>query len=113
MPCDRAPKLSILREPPLCNQAGAAPTRRNGLACFGPTGVQEQGAETRGSLGNLRDLVISIVTAGQESRHPKDSRWIRSSRPELAGTKRGRNDGIAKRRQRSAAKRMARSRSVP
>jgi hypothetical protein len=42
-----------------------------------------------------------------------NSRLIRSSCPELAGTKRGRNDGIAKRRQRSAAKWAAGSRSVP
>jgi hypothetical protein len=112
MPCYRAPKLSILWEPPLSNQAEAVPTRCNGLACFGPAGVQEQGAGTRGLLGNLRDLVISIVTAGR-SPGTQNSRKIRSSRPELAGTKRGRNDGIANRRQRSAAKRVARSRSVP
>src|SRR5208337_3677906 len=42
-----------------------------------------------------------------------NSRWIRSSRPELAGTNRGRNDGIAKRRKRSAARWAAGSRSVP
>jgi hypothetical protein len=64
MPCDRAPKSSMLREPPLCNQAGAAPTRCNGLACFGPTGVQEQGAGTRGSLGNLRDPSVSTDMSG-------------------------------------------------
>ena len=46
MPCDRAPKTSFLREPPLLTQAGAAPRRRNGLACIGPTGVQEQGVGT-------------------------------------------------------------------
>jgi len=42
-----------------------------------------------------------------------NSRWIRSSRPELAGTNRGRNDGIAKRRKRSAARWAAGRRSVP
>ena len=63
MPCDRAPK-SFLREPPLLTQAGAASRRRNGLACIGPTGVQEQGVGTRGSLGNLRDPAVSVVTAG-------------------------------------------------
>ena len=35
-----------LREPPLLTQAGAAPRRRNGLACIGPTGVLEQGVGT-------------------------------------------------------------------
>ena len=64
MPCDRAPKLSMLQEPPLFNQAGAALTRRNGLACFGPAGVQEQGEGTRGLLGNLGDPAVSVVTAG-------------------------------------------------
>src|SRR6185312_3194925 len=65
MPCDRAPKTVSLREPPSLTQAGAAPTRRNGLTCFGPTGVQEQGAGTRGSLGNLRDPATSGVAAGR------------------------------------------------
>jgi hypothetical protein len=55
----------------LYSQAGAEPTRRNGLACFGPTGVQEQGVGTRGSLGNLRDPVASAVDCRMESRHPK------------------------------------------
>jgi hypothetical protein len=64
MPCDRAPKLSMSWEPPLFNQAGAVPRRRNGLACIGPTGVQEQGVGTCGLLGNLRGPVISVVTTG-------------------------------------------------
>ena len=40
-----------------------------------------------------------------------NSRLIHGSRPEPVGTNRGRNDRIAKRRQRSAARRAARSRS--
>jgi len=64
MPCDWAPKTSFLREPPLFTQAGAAPRRRNGLACIGPTGVLEQGVGTWGSLRNLRDPAVSVVTAG-------------------------------------------------
>ena len=59
-----SPEIFCSREPPLLTQAGAVPRRRNGLAYFGPTGVQEQGAGTRGSLGNLRDPVVSVVTAG-------------------------------------------------
>ena len=31
---------------------------------FGPTGVQEQGAGTRGLLGNLGGPAVSVVTAG-------------------------------------------------
>ena len=31
---------------------------------FGPTGVQEQGAGTRGALGNLRDPSVSTDMAG-------------------------------------------------
>src|SRR5271168_46343 len=31
---------------------------------FGPTGVQEQGAGTRGSLGNLRDPSVSTDKSG-------------------------------------------------
>jgi hypothetical protein len=58
------PRNLCLREPPLLTQAGAAPGRLNGLACFGPTGVQEQGVRTRGSLGHLRDPAISVVTVG-------------------------------------------------
>ena len=53
------PRNLCSREPPLLTQAGAAPRRRNGLACIGPTGVQEQGVGTRGSLGNLRDPAVS------------------------------------------------------
>jgi len=37
---------------------------------FGPTGVQEQGARTRGWLGNLGDPVVSVVDCRLESRHP-------------------------------------------
>jgi hypothetical protein len=43
-----SPEIFCSREPPLLTQAGAAPRRRNGLAYFGPTGVQEQGAGTSG-----------------------------------------------------------------
>ena len=41
-----------------------------------------------------------------------NSRLIHGSRPEPVGTNEGRNDGIAKRRKRSAARWTARSRSV-
>src|SRR5262249_42871746 len=52
------------REPPLLTQAGAAPRRRDGLAPFGPTGVPEQGAGTRGWLGNLRDPAVPTDISG-------------------------------------------------
>ena len=68
----------------MLTQAGAVPRRRNGLAYFGPTGVQEQGAGTRGSLGNLRDPAVSVVTAGLESRLT-NSRLIHSSVPSWWG----------------------------
>ena len=42
-----------------------------------------------------------------------NSRLIPSLRPGLVGTNKGRNDGIAKRRKRSAARWTARSRSAP
>ena len=72
MPCDRAPKSSARGSHRCCHKRGpAVPRRRNGLAYFGPTGVQEQGAGTRGLLGNLRDPVVSVVDCRLESRHPK------------------------------------------
>jgi hypothetical protein len=65
-----------------------------------------------GFPGNLGDLVVSIVTAGRRYRLT-NSRLIRSLRPRLAGTNIwDDNDGIAKRRKRSAARSAARSRSV-
>ena len=79
-----SPEIFCSREPPLLTQAGAVPRRRNGLAYFGPTGVQEQGAGTRGSLGNLRDPAVSVVTAGLESRLT-NSRLIHSSVPSWWG----------------------------
>src|SRR3954454_4258019 len=103
MPCDRAPKSSLSREPQLFTQAGAAPTRRNGLACFGPTGVQEQGAGTRGSLGNLTDPAASIdMPAADPADQLREDPQLRSR---AGGDEAGRTDGIAKRRQRSAARR--------
>ena len=79
-----SPEIFCSREPPLLTQAGAVPRRRNGLAYFGPTGVQEQGAGTRGSLGNLRDPAVSVVTAGLES-WLTNSRLIHSSVPSWWG----------------------------
>ena len=96
------PRNLCSREPPLLTQAGAVPMRRTGLAYFGPTGVQEQGAGTRGSIGNLRDPAVSVVTAGLESRLT-NSRLIYSS-SRAGGDEQGTNDGIAKRRKRSAAR---------
>ena len=61
-------------EPPSLTQAGAAPRRRHGLAHLGPTGVQEQGAGTRGSLGNLRDPATSVVAAGRRPGLPTPGR---------------------------------------
>ena len=57
-----------------------------------------------GFPGNLGDLAVSIVTAGGRYRLT-NSRLIRSLRHRLAGTNTwDDNDGIAKRRKRSAAK---------
>ena len=76
---------------------------------FGPTGVQEQGAGTRGALGNLRDPSVSTDNARLGNRlnnfpahGPASGRWERT----------GRKGGIAKRRQRSAARGTDGSRSV-
>ena len=55
--------LKIVHPQPRSN-GGGPPRRRKGLAHLGPTGVPEQGAGTRGSLGNLRDPAVSVVTAG-------------------------------------------------
>ena len=63
MPCDRAPK-SLLAGATVVDTSGGRAERRNGLASFGPTGVQEQGAGTRGSLGNLRDPAVSTDISG-------------------------------------------------
>ena len=63
MPCDRAPKSSLAGATVVDTSGGRA-ERRDGLAPFGPTGVQEQGAGTRGSLGNLRDPAVSTDISG-------------------------------------------------
>ncbi len=62
---------------------------------FGPTGVQEQGAGTRGWLGNLGGPAVSIVTAGWSSGLPTPGRSTALSR--AGGDEQGTNDGIAKR----------------
>ncbi len=90
----------------MLTQAGAAPTRRNGLACLGPTGVQEQGAGTRGSLGNLRDPAVSIeLPAGDPADQLQDdprptseadgdergtTRWYRQTKATKCGETGGR-----------------------
>ena len=66
---------------------------------------------SNGFHGNLGDLAVSIVDCRTGARLT-NSRLIHGSRLEPVGTNRGRNDGIAKRRKRSAARRTARSRSV-
>ncbi len=48
----------------MLTQAGAAPSAAMAWRAFGPTGVQEQGAGTRGSLGNLRDPAVSTDISG-------------------------------------------------
>ena len=54
----------------MLTQAGAAPRHRHGLAHLGPTGVQEQGAGTRGWLGNLRDPAVSTDRSGSGTGTP-------------------------------------------
>ena len=84
---DIEPRKFSRRESSLLTQAGAAPRRRNGLAPFGPTGVPEQGAGTRGSLGNLRDPAVSTDISGSGTGTPTP----RSPRPRVpaAGSKQG------------------------
>ena len=78
------PRNLLLAGATVVDTSGGRAERRNGLAYFGPTGVQEQGAGTRGSLGNLRDPAVSVVTAGLESRLT-NSRLIHSSVPSWWG----------------------------
>ena len=61
--------LEILssREPSLLTQAGAVPTHRNGLACIGPAGVEEQGKGTSRVPRNLGDPAVSIVNCRLET----------------------------------------------
>jgi len=98
------PRNLCSREPPLLTQAGAAPRRHNGLASFGPTGVQEQGAGTRGSLGNLRDPAVSTDISGSGTGIPTPRAPGCASRPvganrtqgwyrQVKATKRGERDG--------------------
>ncbi len=53
MPCDRAPKSSLAGATVVDTSGGRAEAPYR-LGAVGPTGVQEQGVGTRGSLGNLR-----------------------------------------------------------
>ena len=102
------PRNLLSRERPLLTQAGAA-----GGAEATPDGVHRS---YRGPRSGRRDMRVA-----REPERPchfrrdcrpgfrlTNSRLIRSSRPELAGTNRGRDDGIAKRRQRSRAKKLGR-----
>ena len=76
---------------------------------FGPTGVQEQGVGTRGLLGNLRDPSVSTDISGSGTGIPTPRPTaVRRGRWEQTGRK----GGIAKRRQRSAARGTDGSRSV-
>ena len=59
MPCDRAPKYFLAGASVVDTSGGRADTPQ-WPGVFGPTGVQEQGVGTRGSLGNLRDPAVSI-----------------------------------------------------
>ena len=63
-PCDRAPKTFIAGATVVDTSGGRAEALQ-WLGALGPTGVQEQGAGTRGSLGNLRDPATSVVAAGR------------------------------------------------
>ena len=110
MPCDRAPK-SLL--------AGATVVDTSGGRAEAP---QWLGASRscRGPRTGRRDMRVAREPERpcRFRRHCRpetrltNSRLIRGPRPRPTGTNEGRNDGIAKRRKRSAAKRAARSRSV-
>ena len=102
---------SFPRESSRLSDAGTTPTRRNGPGAFGPAGVGEQGQGTRGVPGNLGDPSVSTHNSGSGT----GTSTPRSPRPrvEAAGSKLRRKGGIAKRRQRSAAKGTDGSRSAP
>src|SRR5271167_3204231 len=63
MPCYRAPKYSSSGASVVDTSGGRADTPQ-WPGVFGPTGVQEQGAGTRGLLGNLRDPSVSTDMSG-------------------------------------------------
>src|SRR5271165_7271608 len=65
----------------------------------------------KGTSGNLGDPVVSIEPGGWRYRLPTPD-LSTAPRPGPGGTNHGRNDGIAKRRKRSAAKWAAGSRST-
>jgi hypothetical protein len=78
---------------------------------LGPTGVQEQGIGTQGLPRNLGDPAVPTDNSGSGT----GTSTPRSPRPcaSTAGSKIRRKGGIAKRRQRSAARRAAGGLSVP
>jgi hypothetical protein len=111
--CVIEPRNFLVVSPRLCQTRGPSLA----LATPGPTGVPGH-TGVGGTLANDQRVLREL---GRPCRLHRDcrtgarltnSRLIHGSRPEPVGTNRGRNDGIAKRRKRSAAKRAARSRSV-
>jgi len=78
---------------------------------LGPTGVREQGTGTQGLPRNLGDPAVStdIFRLGNRNNNSPEPTVARPGRWEQTG----RNGGIAKRRQRSAAKRTTGGLNVP
>jgi hypothetical protein len=72
----------MLREPPLFSQAGATPTRRNGLACFGPTRVQEQFGTL---LRDPSDIPLTRLIAGRDLNGPREITVLTSQAIEAFG----------------------------
>jgi len=78
----------------------------------GPTGVEERRHACQGVPRNLGDPVVSTEITRSGIRVTKALAWEGSGLPAQERTK-GRNGGSAKRRQRSAERRVAGSPSAP
>jgi hypothetical protein len=103
-------KSGSWREPTRFNSRKAARGCRERPGISRPVGVEEQGMHTMGSPRNLGGLVVSVLEAGRGT--GDQTPGLAAVRLPLRGANRGRKDGTAKRRQRSAAGRTARRRSA-
>ena len=113
-PCDRAPKYFILREPSslvTCGGRAEATDSWSTQPAWSCRGRRTGRMDTRVPQEPGRPCRFHR-NAGWGT-GPTNSRLIHELRPEPVGTNTGDNDGIAKRRKRSAARRTAGSRSVP
>src|SRR5947199_216713 len=111
MPCDRAPKSWLAGATVVDTSGGRADTPQRPGVLRSYRGPRTGRRDTR--VAREPERPCHLRRGCRSETRLTNSRLIPSSGPGLAGTKRGQNDGIAERRQRSAARRAAGSRSVP